>query len=326
MEMSVTLTPSPAVVDHAQTAENLGYKRIWINDSPNVYPDVWMTLTRLALATASIGIGPAVIVPSLRHVAVTATAARTLESLVPGRVSLAVGTGFTGRRLLGKGALSWAEVEEYLRQLRALLRGEMVSVDGDVTRLLHGPGMLDGDGEKIPILVAAMGPVGRAVAGRNGDGLFCINTPSTGFDRCVVTVTGTVLDTDEDFSSQRVLRDAAPAVALAYHSIYESSGGSAKVAQLPHGREWMARVEEVPAEIRHLTVHSGHFVSTAGPDEVLTDSGTIERFTFSGTVDALRTRLRDMDATGATEVAFHPVGVDVARELVAFAEAMAPWA
>ena len=74
-----------------------------------------MILALAAGRTRTIGLGPAALVPSLRHPVVTAAALATLAGLAPGRVSAAFGTGLTGRMLLGERPLRWAMVEEYVR-------------------------------------------------------------------------------------------------------------------------------------------------------------------------------------------------------------------
>ena len=102
-------------------AEELGYQRAWLYDSPAIYHDVWMTLARAAERTRHIGLGPAVLVPSLRHPMVNAAAVATLEELAPGRVAVALGAGFTGRHVLGQRAMRWADVRAYVAALRALL-------------------------------------------------------------------------------------------------------------------------------------------------------------------------------------------------------------
>ncbi len=93
MEISCCLPPGPRTVEYAQLAEALGFRRLWLYDSPLLYPDVWMTLACVAQATTTLEIGPGVLVPGLRHVATTAGAIATLETLAPGRVAVAVGTG-----------------------------------------------------------------------------------------------------------------------------------------------------------------------------------------------------------------------------------------
>jgi 5,10-methylenetetrahydromethanopterin reductase len=319
VSLSCTLNPWPDIADHALIAERLGYSRVWVNDSPNVMRDVWVVLAEIARSTTSIGVGPAVIVPSLRHVVVSANAIATLEELAPGRVSVAVGTGNTGRRLLGQKPQPWSEVELYVSQLRTLLAGDLTEVDGRPTRLMHPPGMV-ATGRIPEILIAAMGPRGLDTAQRVGDGVFRINQGVDGFDTCVVTVTGTVLSDDEEYSSPRVLRDAGPAVAVAYHGILDSPEGAARIRTLPHGPEYLAALELVQQDTRHLAVHGGHFTSVDGSDSMLVDAETVQRFSFSGHRPELQERIRALIVSGATEIAFHPVAADTARELKLFAE------
>src|ERR1700744_530366 len=94
-----TSSDTPALVE---LAESLGYRRAWLYDSPALYPDVWMILTRCAERTSRIGLGPGVLVPSLRHPMVNAAAIAELVSQAPGRVAVAIGSGFTGRMALGQ--------------------------------------------------------------------------------------------------------------------------------------------------------------------------------------------------------------------------------
>ena len=64
-------------------------------------PDVWMMLALAATRTERIGLGPGVLVPSLRHPMVNASGAAALSALAPGRVAVAFGTGFSGARAMG---------------------------------------------------------------------------------------------------------------------------------------------------------------------------------------------------------------------------------
>ena len=93
--LSAAFATSMATPEHVQIAEELGYERAWLYDSPALYPDVWATLARAAERTERIGLGPAVLVPSLRHPIVNAAAIATLDALAPGRVAVALGAGFT---------------------------------------------------------------------------------------------------------------------------------------------------------------------------------------------------------------------------------------
>ena len=132
--MALTLACAFATSDqsheHARIAEDLGYERAWFYDSPALYPDVWVQLCRAAERTKKIGLGPGVLVPHLRHPMTNAAAIATLVSIAgQKRVVVGIGSGFTGRLTMGQRPLKWSYVSEYVRVLRALLRGEEVTWD-----------------------------------------------------------------------------------------------------------------------------------------------------------------------------------------------------
>ena len=316
LALSCSFPPGPRVVEYAKLAEQLGYARVWLYDSPLLYPDVWMTLSRVADATRTIGLGPGVLVPSLRHVATQAAAIATLAAQAPGRVAAAIGTGFTGRRLLGKPPLAWKRVAEYTAALRALLAGEEALVDGTPLRLLHPDGFAPARPLAVPILVAANGPRGLEVARTHGDGVLALADPPVGFAWCAVARSGTLLEPGETLASPRVFEALAPAIALIYHATYESAG--AAVDQLPGGRAWREAIERIPAERRHLALHEGHCVAVPARERALLDPA-VGAMTFTGTVNELRERWAALAAAGATELAYAPGGPDVPRELRAMA-------
>src|ERR1700743_1640964 len=162
---------------HVELAESLGYRRAWLYDSPALYPDVWMILTRCAERTSRIGLGPGGLVPSLRHTLVNAGASAELVDQAPDRVAVAIGSGFTGRFSLGKRPMPWRQVAEYVRCLKALLAGETAEWDGARIRMMHPSGY---GGERpitVPILIGADGPKGLAVAAELGDGVFSAAVP-----------------------------------------------------------------------------------------------------------------------------------------------------
>src|SRR5450759_3185424 len=91
MEFSCAFATSLDTPEHIRIAEALGYRRAWAYDSPALYPDVWVALSLAAERTERIGLGPAVLVPSLRHPMTNAAAIVGLCALAPGRVAVAVG-------------------------------------------------------------------------------------------------------------------------------------------------------------------------------------------------------------------------------------------
>ncbi len=75
-----------------------------------------------AIKTTRIRLGTGVLIPSNRIAPVAANAFASLNKLAPGRIDFGVGTGFTGRRAMGLGAIKLTDMEEYIRVVMALLR------------------------------------------------------------------------------------------------------------------------------------------------------------------------------------------------------------
>src|ERR1700727_1057857 len=179
MDISCAFATSSDTPAHVQLAETLGYRRAWLYDSPALYPDVCMILPRCAERPSRIGLGPGVLVPSLRHPMVNAAAIAELADQAPGRVAVAVGSGFTGRFSLGKRPMHWRQVAEYVRCLKTLLAGETAEWGGARIRMLHPPGFGAKRPVEVPILIAADGSKGLAVAGELGDGVFSATVPQS---------------------------------------------------------------------------------------------------------------------------------------------------
>jgi len=323
--ISCVFAPSLDTPAHIELAERLGYRRAWCYDSPVVYADPWMVLALAAGRTRAIGLGPAALVPSLRHPVVTATALATLAGLAPGRVTTAFGTGLTGRMLLGERPLRWAAVEEYVRTVRALLRGEEASWNGSLVRLAQPPGFAAARPADVTVLIAADGPRGRGVAAGLGDGVLTTRVPrdlAGQGGRRVLLAFGTVLDDGEDAAGPRAVAAVGPAVAAAYHAIYESKGADG-VDKLPGGREWREAVEAVEGPRRHLAIHDGHLAGLSKHDEALLARAAplLASWTMTGTRADIGARLRALPPAGITEVAYQPMGPDIPRELAAFAQA-----
>jgi 5,10-methylenetetrahydromethanopterin reductase len=319
LRLACGFAPGPKIVEHAKLAESLGYERIWLYDSPALWQDVWARMAQVAERTHRVQLGTAVLIPSLRHVVTQAAAIATIEDIAPGRLTVGIATGFTGRGALGQHQrLPWSSVKRYVQQLRGLLHGDTVEVDGAMCRLIPSDGFMPPRPINVPIFVAASGPVGCRVAREVADGV--INTyrpPASDFDECVLLTFGTVLDEGEELDSPRVRDAAGGAVAAAYHFRYEY--GREAVDALPGGRAWRESVERIPEAIRHLAVHFGHCVELNEHDARFVDMSAAKQLSFTGTESELRERLATLEAQGATEIMFGTMGKDVPRELRAFA-------
>jgi 5,10-methylenetetrahydromethanopterin reductase len=312
------LPPGPNTVAYAVAAERLGYERVWCPEVPAFGHDTWVTLARIAEQTSRIGIGAAVLIPSYRHPLAQACAIATLEALAPGRLWAGFGTGFTGRAGLAQPPLSLASMRQYMLQIRGLLRGEAVEIEGGMVQFLASEGWLPDCPITVPLLLASQGPRGRQLAHEIADGLIALGAPAPGFKHCLVSLNGTVLDDGEDVFSPRARATLAPLVATAYHFMYTRDPESVK--SLPNGAAWLASVQKVPAPVRHLAVHRGHTLDISNGHDALVDVSIAPQVTFTGTRDELRARLEALEAAGATGVIFGASAVDVEREMRAFAE------
>jgi 5,10-methylenetetrahydromethanopterin reductase len=318
MDLSCGMASGARTLEYARLAESLGYRRIWLYDSPAVYRDVWVTLAEVALGTRRIGLGPAVLVSSLRQVMVNAAAIATLEELAPGRLAVVFGTGFSGRHLLGQRPMAWSAVARDLRALRTLLRGEVTRVDGRAQQMRHPPGYGAPRPLATPILVAADGPKGVAVARELADGVMSSDVPPAGFAWRALVRMGTVLEPGEAPASPRALEAVGPGLAMLYHAAYER--GAAAVDALPGGRAWREEIERLPEETRHLQVHDAHLVGLTELDRRHLDPALLA-FSLTGTRADLAKRMDELEAAGVTELVYSPMGPDVPRELRAMADA-----
>jgi 5,10-methylenetetrahydromethanopterin reductase len=319
VEISCAFATSLDTPEHIVLAEQLGYRRAWCYDSPALLSDVWVTLARAADRTSRIGLGTGVLVPNLRHVVTNAAAIATLEALAPGRTVAGVGAGLTGRRALGQRPLRWRDVGTYLRALRGLLRGEDVEWRGSVLRLLQLPGFAAPRPVEVPLLVAAEGPKGLAVARELGDGLFTLRAQG-GFPWVAQLVIGTVLDPGEAPDSDRALAAAGAFAAAFYHMTYVDRGWG-DLAALPGGEEYRRRVEALPAGTRHLAVHAGYLVAPNPIDQTVVTAAALGPMGLAADAESWRSRLAAGAEAGVTEVVYQPAGPDIPRELRAFAAA-----
>ena len=316
LTLSCAFATSSASHEHAAIAESLGYERAWFYDSPALYPDVWVQLCRAAERTERIGLGPAVLVPNLRHPMTNAAAIATLVDIAGAdRVAVAIGSGFTGRLTLGQRPLPWSFVRGYVEALRGLLAGDTVAWEGKPIRMLHPAGFGASRPIDVPFLIAAGGPKGTAAAKAVGQGVFTTAPIRDRFEWNAVLTFGTVLDEGEEPGSARALAAAGHAASVNMHGAVEFGAA----ARFPGGTAWSAAYDDVPRAERHLALHEGHLIAVNERDAPFVTGELLASLELALPPDAWRDRLARMEAAGATEVAYQPAGPDIPRELEAFA-------
>jgi 5,10-methylenetetrahydromethanopterin reductase len=328
VEISCAFATTNESPQHIRVAEQLGYSRAWLYDTPQQSPDVWMMLALAAQQTSRIGLGPGVLVPSLRHPMVNATQTLTLQSMAPDRLAVAFGTGFTGRVAMGYRPLTWRYVSEYVRAYRGLLAGDTIEWEGARMRMLTPQNGQPPSTTLPPILLGAMGTRGAQTAESLGvDGIMAFGYPTAAmkdYRWSALLIAGTILDDGEEISSARVREAAGPAWAINYHYPY-ALGGAQAIETLPGGRAFLDVVEQTPEPDQHLAVNQGHLTSLNAADLAAWDAGgyaLVQYLPATGPADKLAATIGEYARLGVTEVVYQPAGDDIPRELERFISAL----
>ena len=156
------------VAELARQAEEWGFAGVLLADSQNLNADVWVELALAAAATSRLRLGPGVTNSVTRHLAVTASAAATLQAETGGRAVLALGRGDSAVAQIGRRSVTVGELVVALRALQNYLRGEEAEVDGTANAIRW---VADQRLPKVPLWVAATGPRTIAAAARYADGV-----------------------------------------------------------------------------------------------------------------------------------------------------------
>jgi 5,10-methylenetetrahydromethanopterin reductase len=323
MRISAAFPPVPDTPDHIVLAEELGYHAAWVYDTPALQLDCWMTLALAAVRTGRIRLGPGVLIPSLRHPMVTASAIATLVSLVgEERVLVGVGTGFTGRRAMGQRPLPWRDMPGMVGQVKSLLAGEVVEIEGEATRMLHWPDQAPARPIEVPFVLGVNGPRGLETAAQLGCGVFTSrprpDADYDGIDDVILLGFGTILDDGESPGSLRVQETAGPGVMVAYHAFLEQ--GDDRLDRLPNAELFVELATAGDPRQRHLGLHRGHLTELNDVDRQVLVAEAMAIAPLVCEARALPDRLGQLGQQGITEVAFQPMG-DITRELKTFAAA-----
>jgi alkanesulfonate monooxygenase SsuD/methylene tetrahydromethanopterin reductase-like flavin-dependent oxidoreductase (luciferase family) len=154
----------------ARLADETGLEELWLWE--DCFREGGISTAAAALAwTERTRIGVGLLPVPLRNVAITAMEAATLHRMFPGRAILAVGHGV--QDWMGQvGARAESPItllREHLDALRALLRGERLTVEGRYVRLddvaLDWP-----PAAPVPVFAGATGPRSLRLAGEAADG------------------------------------------------------------------------------------------------------------------------------------------------------------
>ena len=146
----------PVFAELTRLGETRGYEAVFL---PEIAArDTLVALGLLAGETEPLRLGTGVIPMTARSPMLTAMAAATVQERSGGRLILGVGTGSAV-----PGALD--RLRGFVGQLRALLAGERVEIDGRAHQMTLVPEV------PVPIWISALGPRAVRLAGSIADGV-----------------------------------------------------------------------------------------------------------------------------------------------------------
>ena len=316
----------------AQRAEELGFATAWFYDTQMLSADPFVAMGAAAVKTGRIRLGTGVLIPSNRIAPVTANAFASLNRLAPGRIDMGLGTGFTGRRAMGLGAMRLKDFEDYVRVMLALLRAEIVEAELEgqwrKIRLLNPElGLID-TRTPMRLHLAAAGPRARALAARLGAAWINFFSDvkaavtmlgemreawmaaghATPELQATAFVLGCVLAEGEPADSERAIAQAGPrACVLLHRAADEALSGLPNISPLPEsvrreveGYVALARTFE-PVDAPWIQNHRGHLMFVKPEERPFVTAEMIRITSFTATDAELKRRISDLRDAGYTE-------------------------
>ena len=312
-------------------AEELGFARAWFYDTQMLSADPFVAMAAAAMKTTKIRLGTGVLIPSNRLAAITANAFASLNKLAPGRIDFGIGTGFTGRRAMGLGAVRLADLEEYVRVVTALLSGETVEAEIEgkkrLIRLLNPELGLINTRDPIGLYLAASGPKARALTAKLGAGWInnagdvegalatlaemrkaWAEAGQTAALEPVGLTGGCVLEEGEPADSPRAMAQAGPRAAMLLHRAADAALMSwpAIAAFPPAVAEAVAGYVELarrftPQGAHYLENHRGHLMFVKAEERPFVTAELIRLQTFTATERELKDRIAALAGAGYAE-------------------------
>jgi 5,10-methylenetetrahydromethanopterin reductase len=162
--------PAGQVLPFAQAADQLGFAQLWVVEDWGFRGGIAQAAAVLA-ATSRITVGVGILPAAARNAAFTAMELATLADLFPGRVIAGIGHGMPAwmRQVGARVSSPLTLLGEHLAAVRALLRGERVTVEGRYVQLSDAV-LTSPPSVPPPVLAGVRGPKSLAVSGLHADG------------------------------------------------------------------------------------------------------------------------------------------------------------
>lgn len=148
-------------------AEHAGFSHCWFYDSHVLWRDCYPAIAMCMEHTSSMHFGPLVTNPDVRDWSVAASMFASLAKQAGGRFEIAVGRGDSSRRVMGKKPASLERVAEFVKSVKAMVRGDEVKYDGAPSAVKFPWAV----GYELSTWIGAYGPMALKCAGENADGV-----------------------------------------------------------------------------------------------------------------------------------------------------------
>jgi len=174
------------LLDFSCLAEEVGFDSVFVSDHFQPWkhtdghaPNSLAWLGALGARTRRVTIGTSVATPTFRyHPSIVAQAFGTLGAMFPGRVVLGLGTGESLNEVPATG-MEWPGAKERRDRLREAVRlinklwtEDRVTFEGQFYRTANAT-IYDKPDQKVPIWIAASGPLAAQMAGQIAEGFIC---------------------------------------------------------------------------------------------------------------------------------------------------------
>lgn len=331
MEFGIALPTAADSWKVVRRAEELGFSHAWFYDTQMLCADCFVAMGAAAVNTQRIRLGTGVLIPSNRIAPVTANGFASLNQLAPGRIDFGVGTGFTGRRTMGLGAMKLADMEEYIRVVMALLSEAVVDfeVEGQRRKIafLNTDLGLINTRDPVGLHVSAYGPRARALTARLGAGWLNFVGDVAGGTAAMVAMQqswekagravgelkavafalGCVLAPGEPLDSDRAIAQAGPRAAVLLHraadealfGLPNTSPVPPSVAEAVAG--YVALAKDFPPDAPWLENHRGHLMAVKPNERPFVTAEMMRLTTFTGQEADLLERIAALRDAGYTQ-------------------------
>ncbi len=311
MKFSLELLPNEPlkdIIDIIKIAENIGFENVWITDHYN-NRDVYEVLAIAGYETSTIKLGAGVSNPYVRNPVTIAAATSTLNEITDGRAIIGIGPG--DKATMETLNLSWNKpvktVKEAIISVRSLLNGEKLEQGA----FLSGTAKIE---NKIPIYMAAQGPMMLKASGQVADGCLINASNPKDFEVAIPLIKEGINKTEKAVDDYVFAAYTACSIDENIDVAYNQS--KIVVAFILAGAPDVVLERHNISKETALSVKdaiSKYDFKTAGK---LIDEDMINAFSVCGTPRDIREKVEEMDQLGINEfVVGSPIGKDRIKSL-----------